>query len=368
MLQVIVDTARTLVGASYAALGVPAENGGFAEFFTSGIGEELRRRIGPVPRAHGLLGKLMEVAEPYRTADVRQTPEYSWWPDEHPTLGPFLAAPIVDRGAVLGVVYAAREPGAPVFDSRDERRLEILAAHAAIALTRARLFERERELALLEERSRIARDLHDAVSQRLFSLRLTIGAADALASKGDPERSREELSHASELARVALEELRAVVAELRPPALREDGLAAALRKHLGVIGRAYRVEVAFDCLGEWREDSAEELGDAAEEAVFRIAQEAVHNAVRHGRPNNVRVRLEDTADGLALTVSDDGVGFEGSPPGSDDDSGATGGTGGAGRHLGIASMTERARELGGRLRMMPGEDGVGVTVRLEVPR
>ena len=355
VLQVIVDTARALVGAQYAALGLPAESGGFAEFFTSGISEEQQRRIGPMPRAHGLLGKLLEAVEPYRTDDVRQLPEYSWWPAAHPTLGPFLAAPIVDQGAVLGVVYVAKELGATPFGIRDEQRLEILAAHAAIALTRARLSERERELAMLEERARIARDLHDAVSQRLFSLRLTIGAADALASRGESDKLRAELTTATELAGAALEELRAVVAELRPPALREDGLAAALRKHLGMIGRAYRVNVRFDCVGECRE----QLTDVSEEAVFRIAQEAVHNAVRHGGPENVTVRLESDHAGVRLMVQDDGAGFE---------SGAYHPGAGDGRHLGITSMRERARELGGRVTVQPGADGQGATVRLEVPR
>lgn len=350
VLQGIVESARTLVGSDFAALGVPDEGGRFAEFYTAGVSDEEWREIGPVPRAHGLLGAMMSEASTQRTEDVQADPRFSGWPSAHPDMRGFLGVPIVDQGEILGAVWVANRGFGTPFTADDERLLSILAAHAAIALTRARMFERDRELTLIEERARIARDLHDAVAQKLFSLRLTVGAAEALVHKASPARVSEELRRAKELAGSALDELRAVVTELRPPALEEDGLVPALRKHIAVISRAQRVPVEFssDCDGQCA------LPASVEDVVFRVAQEALHNALRHGKPSVVRMELETKHAKVVLSVSDDGTGFQSDP------------TSEGGHHLGLASMRERARRAGGRLRVT-SELGEGTTVRLEVP-
>jgi signal transduction histidine kinase len=350
VLQMIVESARTLVGSEFAALGVPDEQGRFAEFYASGVSDEQWEAIGPVPRAHGFLGLLLREARAYRTDDLQGDPRFSGWPAAHPDMRGFLGLPIIDRGEILGAVYVANGPSGTSFTHDDERLLGILAAHAAIALTRARMFERDRELTLVEERSRIARDLHDAVAQKLFSLRLTIGAAEALSLKGDRHRSGEEFVRAKELAGAAIDELRAVVTELRPPAVREDGLVPALRKHVAVISRAHPVDVRFtsDCDGRCA------LPQDVEDVVFRVAQEALHNALRHAEPAVVRIDLRTPDRQVVLSVSDDGKGFL-------DDPGLQGG-----HHLGLASMRERARRAGGRIKV-ESRPGQGTTVTLEVP-
>lgn len=350
VLQMIVGSARDLVGSDYAALGVPDEAGRFAEFYTAGVSDQQWEEIGPVPRAHGLLGLMLRDPRPYRTYDVQADPRFSGWPSAHPDMRGFLGMPIVDGDEVLGAIWVANDGQTCTFSADDERMLGILAAHAAIAITRVRMFERDRELTLAEERSRIARDLHDAVAQKLFSLRLTVGAADALAHKGDPARVAGELARAKELAGSALDELRAVVTELRPPAVREDGLVPALRKHIDVIGRAYPVDVRFssDCDGRCA------LPDYVEDTVFRVAQEALHNALRHADPRTVEIELRTPEGRVQLTVHDDGKGFDGDPARQ------------SGHHLGLSSMRERARRGGGRLRVSsrPGE---GTKVELELP-
>lgn len=351
VLQMIVESARNLVRADYAALGLRDEQARFAEFYASGITSEQWTAIGPVPRAHGLLGLLLRQTKPHRTADVRADARFSGWPSAHPDMGPFLGIPVVDRGDILGAIYVANRPDGRQFEPADERMLRILAAHAAIAITRAKMFERDRELTVVEERARIARDLHDAVAQKLFSLRLTVGAVEALLLKGDRERARDEFARLKELVGSALDELRAVVTELRPPAVREDGLVPALRKHVDVIGRAHPVDVSFsaDCDGRCA------LPEAVEDAVFRVAQEALHNALRHAEPRHVVVNLRTPKDRVILTVSDDGKGLAREPARE------------GGHHLGIASMRERARRVGGRLRV-ESRVGEGTTVTLEVPR
>lgn len=216
-----------------------------------------------------------------------------------PVIRSFLGVPIIDCGTILGAIYVANGPDGDEFTAEDERFLGILAAHAAIVLTRAQMFERDRELTLLQERSRIAQDLHDAVAQKLFSLRLTIGAVEALVAKGHHQRAQGEFKRMKDLAGAALEELRAVITELRPPALREDGLVPALRKHVAMVDRLHPVDIRItsNCDGRC------ELPEVVEDVVFRVAQEALHNAIRHAQPNVVAVHLEVDDGRVVLTVS-----------------------------------------------------------------
>ncbi|MBX6766937.1 MAG: GAF domain-containing protein, partial [Actinomadura rubrobrunea] len=239
VLQVIVRAAAQLLDARYAALGVPDDQGSFAEFVVEGVSQEEWEAIGPLPRQHGMLAAMLRDKEPKRLADIRREAEFEGWPSAHPVLKDFLGVPIRDGDDVLGILFLAnrRRPGG--FTEADEELLTLFAAHAAIAMTNARLYERNRELTVVAERNRLARELHDAVAQKLFSLRLTAQAAAALAER-DPARCVRELAQVERLAADALAELRAVIFELRPADL-ADGLAASLRKHVEVLDRAYDV-------------------------------------------------------------------------------------------------------------------------------
>src|SRR5579875_263610 len=144
VLQVIVRSARSLVGARYAALGVPDARGSFAEFVVDGISDRQWREIGPLPRHHGMLGVLLREARPERLADIRADPRFEGgWPKAHPELSGFLGVPVKDGGEVLAIIFAANkvvpdaEPGGvgTEFTARDEELLSLFAAHAAIALT-----------------------------------------------------------------------------------------------------------------------------------------------------------------------------------------------------------------------------------------
>jgi signal transduction histidine kinase len=344
VLQTIVTSARRLLDARYAALGVPDSNGSFAEFLADGISDEQWRAIGPVPRQHGLLGVMMRDPNPVRLADIRSHPRFGWWPAAHPILTDFLGMPIVDGDEILGALFLANKQAPGGFTAADEELLRLLAGHAAIALVNARLYERSRELSIVEERNRIARELHDAVTQKLFSLRLTADAAAALVPR-DPARAAGELDTVRRLAAEATAELRAVVVGLRPADLDGDGLDVALRKQADLLDRVHRTAVTF------RGDPIPRLPAAREEAVYRIAQEAVHNALRHGAPARVGVTLRTENHSLVLEVADDGRGFDPAEPS---------------RRLGLASMRERARAAGGRLDVV-SSPGAGTTVRLEVP-
>jgi signal transduction histidine kinase len=350
VLQTIVASARELLGAEYAALGVPDDHGGFAQFVVDGVSDEQWKAIGPLPRQHGVLAAMLHEATPQRLADVR---DFAGWPRAHPEMKDFIGMPVADGEEILGAVFLAnktcvRQPeGAGGFTQDDEDLLRILADHAAIALTNARLYERSRELTLAGERARIAHELHDAVSQKLFSLRLTAQAAGALVDQ-DPDRAKEELRQVAALAAEAADELRAVVVELRPAALDEDGLIATLRTQAEVLDRAHSADVTFHAF------QVRALPASQEEAVLRVAQEAMHNALRHAHAGTVAVTLEGRGKAARLRVRDDGRGFDPTAVRR------------AGRHLGLVSMRDRAAGVGGSLAVQ-SEPGKGTVIEMEVP-
>ncbi|MQA79239.1 MAG: GAF domain-containing protein [Streptosporangiales bacterium] len=348
VLRMVVESARTLLGARYAALGIPDDHGSFAEFVAVGIPDEQWDAIGPLPHQHGLLAVMLTDSQPQRLDDIRRHPSFDGWPKAHPVLKDFLGMPILADEQIVGAIYLANKETPGGFTKDDEELLRVFAAHAAIALTNARLHERNRELTVVEERHRLARELHDAVSQKLFSLRLTASAVGALVGK-EPDRARTELQRIHDLASEAVGELRSVIWELRPADLRDDGLVAVLRQHVKVLDRIHEPTV------EWRAPCVPHLDDARATVVVRIAQEALHNALRHADPSHVQVTLNcRDGGGAMLVVADDGVGFD--PDEAERSS----------RRLGLGSMRTRAEAVGGDL-TITSSPGKGTTVRLELP-
>jgi len=347
VLQNLVHSARTLVDARYAALGIPDDDGGFSAFLTSGMSDKLIASLGPLPRTHGMLGAILEAPTPFRTSDIHEDPRFNgWWPRGHPDMRSFLGVPIVSQEGVIGAFYLTEKEGAQEFGRADQEVIELLASHAAIAITHARLSEQSRELSVISERNRLALDLHDVVSQKLYSLVLTAEAAATLLDR-DAEAAREQVVKLQGIAREALDELRSLIFELRPPDLVRDGLCGALHKHVEVLRRVQSAEV--DMEGDL-ELQADPQRDAE---VFRIAQEAMQNALRHAQASRLVVRIGGEDGHLRLDVVDDGVGFDPQAAGL------------RSQRLGLTSMEERAQRIGGRLEIRSVE-GEGTTVHLDV--
>jgi signal transduction histidine kinase len=350
VLQRLVDVSRGLVDARYAALGIPNGEGGFAQFLTAGMSAELIARLGPIPQTHGMLGAMLEARESYRAEDIQRDPRFrGWWPGGHPDMRSFLGVPIVSADEVIGAFYLTDKEDAAEFSAEDQELIELLAAHAAIAVTNARLYERSRELSILDERNRLALDLHDVLAQKLFALALAAESADTLLDV-DREAAREQLTRLRELAQEAHEELRYLILELRPPELERDGLATTLRKHVEVLRRvqagAPELEMELDGEPPAEADRDREL--------LRIAQEALNNAIRHAGASLVVLRLQASDGRLVLEVRDDGTGFDPEAPAL------------RSQRLGLSSMEQRAQRLAGRLEITSAS-GAGTTVRLEAP-
>jgi signal transduction histidine kinase/DNA-binding LacI/PurR family transcriptional regulator len=227
------------------------------------------------------------------------------------------------------------------------------------ALHRTFMVERERmalaaveEAHRREERHRLASDLHDSVSQALFSMTLHTRAVElAVQEQGWDPQSRvvRGLTELRELTQGALTEMRALIFQLRPDALREEGLVAAIRRHAAAVA----AREGFDLRVHAPEDRLP-LDDRAEDDLFRVVQEALHNTVKHASPGRVDIRLYEPADAtgtLIVEVADDGAGFDpdGMYPG----------------HLGLAGMRERTQRLGGRFAV--DSSPAGSTVRAVLP-
>jgi signal transduction histidine kinase len=279
-----------------------------------------------------------EVARAYRRATGEA------WLRARPYVRSWAGVPLQVRNRTMGImVVSYAEPNH--FTGRHVELLAAVAAQAAIAIENARLYEAAAGTAALEERQRLARELHDSVSQALFGIGLGARTARTLIDR-EPERAVAPINYVLSLAEAGLAEMRALIFELRPEALEQEGLVAALEKQVAALKARYDVEVKATL------PMALEASQPVQEAIYRIAQEALHNIVKHARASTVRIALVAGDGALTLRIADDGVGFD---------------TGGAfPGHLGLTTMAERAAKLGGTLRL-ESAPGAGSTVEVTIP-
>lgn len=253
--------------------------------------------------------------------------------------------PLVARGRALGAINVYYLPE----QEPTEEELTFLGAIAdqtAVAVESTRLFAESQGKAALEERQRLARELHDSVSQALYGIALGSKTARTLLDR-DPDRVAEPLDYVRSLAEAGLAEMRALIFELRPESLENEGLIAALEKQMAALRARHEILVRTNVRCEEPDVPLE-----AKEALYRIAQEALHNTVKHAHANSVNLELKCDEEGVRLEIGDDGVGFDLSRnfPG----------------HLGLHSMRERAERLGGTLEV-ESAPGQGTHVRVRLP-
>jgi PAS domain S-box-containing protein len=256
----------------------------------------------------------------------------------------WLAIPLSHKEQVLGMLtLSSREPN--YYTPRHASLALAIANQAAVALENARLYEQAQELAALEERQRLARELHDSVSQALYGITLGTHTARTLLER-DPSRVAEPLDYVLSQAEAALTGMRALIFELRPESLETEGLVAALSRQVAALHARHEIEVSTEFCDE------PDLPLKVKEELYRVAQEALHNTAKHARANNVNLRMHVDTEGVLLEVCDNGVGFDTthSFPG----------------HLGLHSMRERIARLGGTLQI-ESTPGQGTCIRAQLP-
>jgi PAS domain S-box-containing protein len=238
----------------------------------------------------------------------------------------WMGLPLIAKDHVTGMLNIVHvEPD--YFSERHVALATAVAGQAAVALENSRLYEQGKDLATLEERQRLARELHDSVSQALFGITLGARTARTLLDR-DPARAAEPLEYAMSLAEAALAEMRTLIFELRPESLANEGLIVALEKLATAARARHHIEVHMMLMNE------PSISLDAKQALYRIAQEALQNVVRHAHATEVTLSLtQKDGDELLLDIHDNGIGFDpsGSYPG----------------HLGLNSMRERVMRLGG---------------------
>jgi signal transduction histidine kinase len=256
----------------------------------------------------------------------------------------WMAVPLMLREQVSGMLVLASSQER-AFTERQATLALAIANQAAIAIENARLYEQAQELAAVEERQKLARELHDSVSQALYGIALGLHTARIQLDR-DPERLPESIDDLLSLAQAALAEMRALIFELRPESLEREGLVAALSRQGAALQARHDMIVQMDLCEE------PALSLTVKQELYRIAQEALHNTVKHAHARKVNLVLRRTASLVILEVGDDGVGFDplGSFPG----------------HLGLRSMRERVSHLGGKFQIesAPGE---GIHLLAQVP-
>ena len=347
MLDRIIQAAVDLVDAQYGALGVLDETGSrLAQFITVGIDDEARRKIGALPEGHGILGLLIVDAKPLRLPDLSEHPDSFGFPPNHPPMHSFLGVPIRARGQVFGNLYLTDKTSAEVFTDIDEELVVGLAAAAGVAIESARLHARLAELVLVDDRERIARDLHDTVIQRLFATGLSLQATSRLVD-ADAESAKARINSAVDDLDLTVKHIRSAIFGLEASRATDDGLRyrvlSLTRDAASAIG--FEPTVLFD----GPVDTA--VSDAIGNELVATLREALSNVARHARATTVEVALI-VKDDVTLRVTDNGIGppAPGAPVGN-----------------GLRNMATRAEQLGGRCALTPGQT-VGSVLEWSVPR
>jgi signal transduction histidine kinase len=249
------------------------------------------------------------------------------------------------RKDLIGVLIVAHfQPNHYPLQSRILANL--FANQVAIAIHNAQLYQRAQDVAALEERNRLARELHDSVAQALYSINLFTDATLMAWETNKPEVVEENLGELADLSRQAMADMRLLIFELRPPALQEVGLVAALQSRLNAVETRTGMQAVIQF------DGAFHLSAEQEDQLYRITQEALNNVIKHAHANQVKVQLTGEAECIRLVIEDDGIGFDPVVGGQ------------AGGH-GIRNIHERAEKIGARC-WIDSAPGQGTKVTIEV--
>jgi signal transduction histidine kinase len=350
LLQRIADLAREVVGARYGAVGVVGEDGMLLRFVYSGIDDETAAEIGSLPEGKGLLGVLIEGGRPMRMREISQHQQSYGFPPNHPPMHSFLGVPIMVRGKVFGRLYLTEKDGGGEFSKDDERIALTLAAQAGVAIQNANLLdeirERSEELAILEERDRISKELHDGVIQSIYSVGLSLQGAMSLADR-DASATKKRMDEAIATLDDVVRDVRSYIFALQPKSVEERGLKRAIAE----LVRDLEVNTLVNATVSLDEQACARVPDEQVGDVIQVVREILSNIARHAQASEVGVYCSFIDGNFVVRIEGDGLGFD---PESVD------------RGHGLTNMEERATALGGRLEIEAREPK-GMIHTLTVP-
>jgi signal transduction histidine kinase len=351
VLQLIVDRVRPLVGAEYAALGIVDDAGRIERFITSGMADETRRQIGALPEGHGLLGLIIRENRSYRIPDLNVDSRRYGFPPHHPPMSSFLGVPITYGARTIGRLYLTNKVGASEFSPDDQAIVETFALHAGIAMENARLHEQVRRLAVVDERERISKDLHDGIIQNLYAVGLSLEDVPELmtADRGD---AAARVERAIDAIHLTIQDMRNFIFGLRPELLSGTTLGSGVVSLVEEARHNTMIELDVHVAPKLDEPDPETTSQ-----LLAVLSESMSNVMRHSRASSALIELVGLEDrvggGWDLSISDNGVGFD---PANVRRLG----------HQGLANVRERIAALGGEIDIA-SEQGGGTRVRIRVP-
>jgi signal transduction histidine kinase len=346
--QKVVDQVRNVLDARYGALSVIDDQNRILSFTVSGLSPEEQARIGDPPVGHGVLGVVLREGQRLRLPEISKDPRAVGFPPGHPPMRSLLAVPIICTGPFRGNLYVADKEGAPEFSQDDEEILSRFALKVAIAIDKAYLHRRLNDLAVAEERTRIAHEMHDGLAQVLAYVNTKAQAVREFLRRGHTEEAEQHLDQLAAAAREVYADVRESIIGLRSAGSGRS-MGEAMAEYVASWERQSGVECQLDV------DPGLRLADGPELQLLRIVQEALANVRKHAAASEVSVRIERQDGRVVATIVDDGVGFT---PGE------------LGRsefpRFGLATMRERAESIGGSVQLDTAP-GAGTRVRVEIP-
>lgn len=347
VLQQIVDSARELIGARYAALGIPNVDGYLDAFIVSGMTSDDAALIPHPPHGLGLLGAVTHSDQPIRIDNIADDPRSVGFPLNHPPMKSFLGAPIVAGDRIIGRLYFTDKIDADAFSADDTDLVMMFAAHASVALQNAKLYEQVEQLAVLDERTRIGMDLHDGIIQSIYAMGLVLESTKLVLPEGADEAQRL-LDMAVNGLNDAIKDIRNFIMDLRPRRFRGD-----LALGLAQLVREFQANTLVPV--ELNVNSADlaSLSPVVAHAVYLTTQEALANVARHAKASQVEVEITSDSKHIVFSIRDDGLGFD-----INDNSRRIG--------HGLANMEARADELAGRF-VLRAAPGTGTTIIMRLP-
>ncbi|NJL29301.1 MAG: GAF domain-containing sensor histidine kinase [Thermoanaerobaculia bacterium] len=349
VLDKVVEQARNLIGTRYGALSLIDGDGKIQNFVVSGIDGDERGKIGEPPTGKGLLGVVLREGQRLRLDSIGSDARSAGFPEHHPSMRSLLAVPVICRGPFRGNLYLSEKTDSTSFSEDDEETLVRFASQAAIAIDNAHLHRKVRQLAMAEERLRIAHEMHDGQAQVLAYVNAKAQAVQEFLKNGRYDEANTQLDQLAKAAREVLADVREGILGLRSASGAEKGLADVLRRHVEQWQDQSGISVELGIDGEPK------LGSDVELQLIRIVQEALSNVRKHSGARQVRLALKGWNGGVHIAVEDDGIGFNPDTLGRSQMP-----------RFGLATMRERCEAIGARLRVESQRE-VGTRLEVEYP-